>query len=387
MRLRVLMILIVVGACAVVHGQNQSAIDQWIRKSYEATLMYRSGDTARALELLGTMSLEEQEKAVGAPWGIKAQVQRIAAGWPPTKQDVVPWTTRLLRALGALHMEAALEERKSRDKRGLERATDHAAIAGELFALVVLLDKKDDRAEVRWILAMGLDQMFEGEFLPASDILIPHCKKIADYAPLLVACGSVQETIGSFPADAGLPTGAGDVRVFSSTGFLEPIGSAAARPLVRARRSRTERLASARQYFERAIALDSSDPEAPLRLGNVRLRQGDEREAGEILEKLLARPSLDDREAYLARLFLAGIRDRQNRLDEAAALLAKPPVAQSSLLARAHNAQRRGDSADAASFVERAMLSQTDDPWWGYRFGQYWVPRPLFKALREEARQ
>ena len=94
-------------------GQNKSAVDQWIQQSYEATQRYRSGDLTEALKLLGSMTKDEQEKAVGA---IRAQIERIAAGWPPRKEDVVPWTPRLLRALAALHMEAAIVARNSKDR-------------------------------------------------------------------------------------------------------------------------------------------------------------------------------------------------------------------------------------------------------------------------------
>ena len=92
-------------------GQNKSAVDQWIQKSYEATERYRSGDLNGALTLLGSMTREEQEKAVGE---IRAQMERIAAGWPAKPTDVVPWTPRLLRALAALHMEAAIVARNSK---------------------------------------------------------------------------------------------------------------------------------------------------------------------------------------------------------------------------------------------------------------------------------
>ena len=140
--------------------------------------------------------------------------------------------------------------------------------------------------------------------------------------------------------------------------------------LSRARAARNHQLTSARNYFERAIGLNGDDNEAPLRLANVRMRQGDDQDAAQILEKLIARPSLDARVSYLARLFLTRMRDRQNRLDEAATLLAKVPAAQSALIARAHNAARRGNARDAATLAEQAALSTLDDPWWGYRFGQ-----------------
>ena len=61
-------------------GQNKSAVDQWIQKNFEAVTIYRDGDVTRALELLGTMTLDEQEKSIGA---IRGQMERIAAGWPP----------------------------------------------------------------------------------------------------------------------------------------------------------------------------------------------------------------------------------------------------------------------------------------------------------------
>ena len=68
-------------------GQNKSAVDQWIRQSYEATQRYRSGDLTEALKLLGSMTKDEQEKAVGA---IRGQIERIAAGWPPEKKTSSP---------------------------------------------------------------------------------------------------------------------------------------------------------------------------------------------------------------------------------------------------------------------------------------------------------
>ena len=104
-----------------------------------------------------------------------------------------------------------------------------------------------------------------------------------------------------------------------------------------------------------------------------------------ILEKLLASSSLEVRERYLAILFLSRIRERQKRLDDAAALLKEAAVHQTSLIAGAHNAQERGDAKAATTIVDRATRLGTDDPWWGYRFGQYWLVEGLFKELREEA--
>lgn len=377
-------ILVVIASLTALSAQNKSAIDQWIQKHFEAVTIYRGGDTPGALALLNTMTLEEQEKAVGA---IRGQMERIAGGWTPRKADVVPWTPRFLRALGSLQMEAALVARASRNRDALRTAAAHMTLAKTLFAVVFLVTKEDDRAAARWQLAMGLEQMAEGKFGPAQLILIPACAEHERFAALLVACGSLHEMYASSPADNGLPLEEDDPRRVARPPMPDMTLSYAVRGLSRARAARTDQLSSARKYLERAIALDGDDHEAPLRLANVRMRQGDDQEAARILERLLAGPSLDARRSYLARLFLSRLRDHQNRLEDAAAILAKTPPVQSALIARAHNAVRRGTARDAAILAEQAALSTLDDPWWVYRFGQYWIPLELYKELREEARK
>lgn len=367
-----------------VDEQHLSAVDHWIRKSYEATNRYRSGDLNGALALLGTMTKEEQEKAVD---GIRAHIERIAAGWPPKKEDVVQWTPRLLRSLAALHMEAAIVARASKEGDADETADDHLALATTAFAAVATLTVEQDTLAARWILAMGLERMAEADFPDAYRILTPHCDEKQTYAPLFVACGTIHETFASLPGAqiVRLRTRRGPARVPQFE--LGVTLGRTVNELSRGRFARGQELEFARKYFERALALHSSHTEALLRLAQVRMQQKDERAASEILEKLIARSSLDQREHYLARLFLARIRDHQNRLDDVAALLAQTAVHQSSLIARAHNAQRRGDVREAAAHVERAALLGVDDPWWGYRYGQYWLPQELFKELREEARK
>jgi tetratricopeptide (TPR) repeat protein len=366
-----------------VDKQGLSAVGHWMQKSYEATDRYRSGDLNGALALLGSMTNEEQEKAVN---GIRAQMERIAAGWPPRKEDVVPWTPRLLRALAALHMEAAIVARNSTDRDADDVADDHIALAITAFGAATALTGEQDTFAAQWILAIGLERMAEGEFVDAYRILTPHCGDKQTYARLLVACGTVHETFASL-------TAAQILRLVRRPGPAIPqmeLGVTLGRnvrDLARARLARNEQLEQARRYFERALTLDSLDPEALLRFAQVRVQQKDDRAAAEILEKLAARPSLNQRERYLARLFLARIRDRQNRLDDAAAVLAQTATHQSSLIARAHNAQRLGDARAAAAHVERAALLGTDDPWWGYRYGQYWLPLDLLQGLREEARK
>jgi hypothetical protein len=189
------------------------------------------------------------------------------------------------------------------------------------------------------------------------------------------------------PADRYVPVSVVMPRDLRMGGREATVLSRGVRGLNLAQAQRNRHLQFAREYLERAIKLDSSSNEAMLRLAYVRLRQRDEREASAMLEDLLKRPALDSRESYLARLVLARARDQQNRLDEAGALLGQAPQGQSVLLARAHNALRRGNASEAARLSAEAAALPADDSWWGYRFGQYWVPSTLFKELRAEARR
>jgi hypothetical protein len=378
MLLRRATIVLVIASVAALRAQNKSAIDQWIQQHFEAATIYRAGDTPNALALLNTMTLDEQEKAVRA---IREQMERIVSGFPPRRADVIPWTPRSLRALGSLQMEATVAARASTNRDRFRTAGAHIALAETLFAVVTLLTKEEARSAARWRLAMGLEPMAEGKFSLAYAILVPACAEHEDYAPLLVACGSLHETYASSPADdrLALEEDARPVRDMTRSHAMSGLHLA--------RAARSDWLNSARKYLERAIAIDGRDSEAPLRLANIRMRQGADQEAAQILEGLLARPSLDARKSYLAGLFLSRVRDHQNRLGDAAAALTKTPPAQSALIARAHNEVRRGNARDAAILAGQAALSTLDDPWWGYRFGQFWLPLELYKELRDEARQ
>ena len=378
------LLVLLVSSAPTAAGQTKEAVDQWIRTHYEAVTIYRAGNTAKALELLDTIAVEDREKTVAA---IRGQVERIAAGWAPRNEDVVRWTPSLLRALASLEMEAAATIMEGDDRTRSRAAGLHTALASSLFTLVASVTKEHDQAAARWLLAIGLKLMARAEFQMAWAILMPACRDHENYPPLLVACGSLMETYASMPADRMLPLQFRDPRVI--LGRLPPSYDLLLGPGVRGtgrgRAARDRYFDEARTYFEAAIKLDPADNEAPLRLANVRMHRGNERGAAELLEELLTRRSLDTKYHYLVRLFLSRIRDRQNRLDDAAALLAEAPSAQSILIARSYNAARRGSAREAATLAEDAARSTIADPWWGYRFGQYWVPAETLKALREEA--
>jgi tetratricopeptide (TPR) repeat protein len=378
------LIAVVVCASLWTAPQNESAVRQFTQKQFEAVAIYRHGNTSGALALLASMSIDEQRKGVEM---ILAQQERIAAGWPPRRDDI-PWTARLLRALAALHMEAAaaLQNPADLDARLRDDASEHMELGETLFAFVFLTIKEDKHSGARWRLAIGLDYLSKGALAAASSVLRPACKNDDEYAPLLVACGTLDETLSSH---AGDPPVAGPDLAGLRT--FDPTLSRSVRGLQDARYVRKTLLTSARKYFERAAALDAEDSEAPLRLGNVYYGLGDYDKAEQVLQSLLARAVLKDGDAHLAHLFLGRIREHQTRLEDAGGCYDRAislAATQTALIARAQNAQQRGNAVEAAAFAERAAAPKTiADPWWTYALGQYWIKAALFRQLRTEALQ
>ncbi|HXG69741.1 MAG TPA: hypothetical protein VNJ04_03910 [Gemmatimonadaceae bacterium] len=350
-----------------------------VQHLFEAASFNRAGETARAAARLEAMSLGEHRKAIDA---ILARRKRHANG-PPSHPDDIRWSPPLVRALAALEMELALAARTSQ-RRDANAAAAHTSAGSALYQSLARSSGKRETSAARWYLAMGLEELADGRFEAAERLLLPACRDFEPYAPLLLACGTVHETFSAFPYDAG-----GTVR--HSGGWSTDRSSRPLEDIPRARTARERELKAARTFFERASTADPADTQAPLRLANVRMRQGSGTDAAALLVRLLARAGVPTRDVYLAQLFLGRAHEQHGRFEDAAAAydaaIAVIP-AQSALLARAHNAQRRGNASEAATFVERATASGgTDDPWWAYRFGQYWLTRDIYIALRAEARQ
>jgi thioredoxin-like negative regulator of GroEL len=202
---------------------------------------------------------------------------------------------------------------------------------------------------------------------------------------LLLACGTVHEAYATVNADTATALrGAG---FMSSSGLTR---NSTATVLMRARSVRTDNLRRARSAFEEVLGIEPSNTEAALRLGRVRVEQGDAEAAVTLLEALV-RARHDERTAYLSRLLLGRAHERLERFDRAAAafrdaILVLP--AQSARLALAYRLHGDGDGARAVWLAEAvAEDRKVEDPWWAYRFGQYWLLDDVLAALRAEARQ
>jgi Tfp pilus assembly protein PilF len=335
-----------------------------VRISREAAEAYRAGDQPRALAILTSLSPRERELSLNAVRNDE---------WPP----------HLLRALGALYMEAALVARRS--SLDADQTAHHVALATSVFDILTARTGRDDHSAARWVLVITLEQMRAGQYRAAQSLVEGACRSDIRYAPVLIACGTVRETLSAFPSDA-LSVAYG-YRSPSTQFEASEITFRPPATLVRLRAERNDHLHAARRYFERALQVEANSREAALRLAAVRLQQGDREEGMRRLERFLAQPGLTDREQYLARLFLARAMSAAGHLDAAEALLASAAPRQSALLARAGIALQRGAPEAAAAWVERATQPAENDPWWLYRYGQYWLSAALVGELRLQARQ
>jgi tetratricopeptide (TPR) repeat protein len=146
-----------------------------------------------------------------------------------------------------------------------------------------------------------------------------------------------------------------------------------------------------------ALALDGGLLEARLRLGKLHLDRGRLIEAEPLLHAVAER-SGDDRQRYLARLFLGRLAERRERLDEAAGFYLRAleawPDSQAAHLGLAHAVEKTSGPAAALPLVAASLAaSRVDhelaalvgdqgrsgraaDPWWLYFFG----PPGLAKA-------
>jgi tetratricopeptide (TPR) repeat protein len=388
-------LLLICGLLVSAHGHAQAPanLENWLVEPHRAVETYISGDTAGALRIFAERSEEAHRQIVEA-------LRR-------TNRPAV-WDARSLTALGALHMEAALDGYMRRGPTRDSHITYHLDAAETLFSLAA--GASDQAPAARWELTIGLIMLAGGEYGWAETVLDRACRQFKDDVPLLVACGSLHEAMASAAADQHTGGTSSDpalryrsdlpVRPNDVAGLLREFGrrqtsrSTAPLLLTIAQESRNKHIEAARQPLERALQLDSGNVEARIRLANIHREAHESSQAAALLDDVISGklPS-DPRQAYLARLVLGAIRERDGQLDAAAVLFddasRRVPCSQSAVLALMRIARSKGDARIAADALDRLLQQppNRDDPWWNYPFGQYWLPETLLKILRAEVRR
>ncbi len=295
-----------------------------IAGQYRAVELYRSGDTEGAVRLLEERTLDEQHDLV-------VRILRLArARLHEQTEETDPWTHQVVAAFAALHMEAALHAYTGRDPLSKVRARTHVALAEPLsaFAASWPLRKSSDR---RWELALGLTALSDGELGWAEWFLEPACRTFPDDVPLLVACGTVEETRATMTATTPW------VRISDDM-------------VRRFRAMRADWLNRAEKQLARAFRADLESIEARLRLAHVRAMQGDMRAAAPLLEDIgSGKLPADLRSQYLpVSVVLA--------LDVSASVTGEPLANLKTAAAKAMDALRPDDESALLTFSQRVSL-------------------------------
>jgi tetratricopeptide (TPR) repeat protein len=141
--------------------------------------------------------------------------------------------------------------------------------------------------------------------------------------------------------------------------------------------------------FLHALSIDSHNAEAHLHLGWVRFFLADGRAKAE-LDAALAE-ARDDGVRYLAHLFLGGLAERENRLEDARREFERArdagPEYQSPYVALSRIEQALGHDDRARELALTALRLDKldgDDPWWDHRIG---FDRESLYWLRDEVRR
>jgi predicted Zn-dependent protease len=156
---------------------------------------------------------------------------------------------------------------------------------------------------------------------------------------------------------------------------------------------RVASLASAAQWLGDAAALDPGNDLLHVHLGRVQALRFQDEEATRILGSVLA-TTRDDATAYLAGVFIAAVRERQNRLPDAAAAyraaLERFPRGHAARIGLSHVLQQDG-KGDAAREALANLLGEaggaTREPLWWYTFEPAGVADSRLDALRQEVRR
>jgi hypothetical protein len=378
-----------------------------------AAQAYRRGERDAALGLLDLVPYDEQLGFVqGILWELRQQREQRKSGKPTfTPSDApqatverVEWSVPLVRALGALEMEAVLRAYNNRMKGGVPAVYPQAnQDAGEaLFGFV-----EEERGEkywgTRWELALALTMLADGELAWTRAVLSTPCRDTDNDTELLLACGTADEVFTMQPAHLimgpirssqppPVPRMGVPINHDRSLSEIAELNVGTKTPIPH--QVRESYLTRASEALQSLLRISPHNPEATLRLAHIRILQGKDDAAAPLLQQLLSRGSdIDVRVRYMAGLFLADIRQRTGQPQASASLLQEAltlvPAGQSALVALADVQRALGDVEGMNATVQRLLsLAERDvDPWWEYSMGQYWASDPLLAQLRANARQ
>ena len=349
---RLLAILLCFSSCGSVSAQP--AARRFPERYQQVIDAYRAGFTSEAVA--SVLALD-----AGTYQGVHRALSLIDKGLRGNAA-----VASALQTASMLHLDAALRcwevanEQDARSQINLARRIVDLSTAAS----------SPDRFRRRWYLATAL--ALSGVLAPAE------------------ASAYFEDAVQTLPDDVPLLTAAGWFSERRSLGAAAPDATPAMQ-----QRSRRIHRQSAERYLARALRADPAAAEAALRLARLDITAGQDAEARTRLTAVLARQGLESWVAYVGRLLLGGIHERQG--DAVAAervyreALALDEVAQSARIALSHLHYASGDAEAAAAVVGPLVTPvgrrQRNDPWADYQLGYLPVGRALLEELRNEVRR
>jgi tetratricopeptide (TPR) repeat protein len=277
-----------------------------------------------------------------------------------------PWLdAAFFRAASMLHADAAFH---CWENWGAEDCGAHLDAGRRLVDVSETLAEPDSFRR-RWYTATALILSRHTTPVEALEYFQAAVEQLPDDVPLLTAAGWFAERLSRSAAPS-------DMNVANA----------------RALRRRHEQRAV--RFLAAALAVDPRAAEASIRL--ARVEASSKRDAAlDRLAALIARKDLEPSVAYLARLTLGNVREREGNRAEAERLyreaIALHPIPQSARIALAHLMYAAGDATGAADAIEPLLAPNTtpaaNDPWSDYQLAYPAVGQALLDQLRAEVRR
>lgn len=374
----------------------------------DAVRRYGAGTEGDAVQALAALKLRGADRvfevldqacaAAGARSCLPSDLERVT---PDVRARVAAIWRQLYPRAMALHAEALVAAGSTRDEAGVAL---QVAVLLRLAARCEEIARRPDAppAMARFaalgprLVLWALQYLRDEPGLDRAISLIAGAR--ADDAEVWLARGALAElrvrpeaiaaaerqAVAALQRKGGTPEG--------MTGERAAIDARKVRDVERPHGETERRLDAAVRIYRQAVAAHPALPEPRLRLGRV-LALLDRLDEAERQLGLAMALQPDPRQAYLAALFVADLRERQERPEEALAAYASAlrtwPGAQAPVVALARlrvlsGAADTARAALAAIHAERDMRERSD-PWLGYVGGQGWRLAGALAELQRDA--
>jgi tetratricopeptide (TPR) repeat protein len=344
--------------------RNQALND--LRRYHAMLDAYAAGDEQHSVKLLA------------APEWTDDRLRRLAEIIDSVADPRAPWDARRYSAAVLVHTDVALE-----------LTADNGAAAGMLhvdFAsnLVRRALRQQGEAYQRfaehWYVTVAAWQRRISALGNAERILKTARDQLPDNAGILFASGTLAELVATDYAAAQTSDERGARRGWAF-------------PLERVTKDRNASLGTATGWLRRAAALAPDVELVRVHLGRVLAIRHDDDEALRLLEAVRTQ-SRDDAIVYLANVFVAGLRVRQGRLDEAVTAfrgaIARFPIGHAAYVGLSEVLQRTGKGDESRELLQRLLGAErgsTREPLWWYLIDPPGVLEERFAVLRGVVRQ